>query len=58
MNQENKRRSHQTGMDDKKQDAMKKLREARMGNKRLDQLTEVTISNNRILTSKAGKTKI
>jgi len=41
MNQENKRKSKQYGMDESKLQAIKRLKEARNGGKRLDQAIQV-----------------
>jgi hypothetical protein len=43
MNQDNKRKLKLTGMDDSKANAMKRLREARNGGRRLDQAIQVSI---------------
>ncbi len=41
MNQDYKRSTKQTGLNDNKLNAMKRLREARAGGKRLDQAMDV-----------------
>jgi hypothetical protein len=41
MNQDNKRKNQLTGINDKKMDAIRQLRAARNGDRRLDQLSEV-----------------
>ncbi len=45
MNQDNKRKTQQTGMNEQKMNAMRKLREARNGGRRLDQASEVYFYN-------------
>ena len=45
MQENNRRRSKQVGMNEDKMDAMKRLKEARTGGNRLDQAIEVKIQN-------------